>query len=622
MFYVFFLFFFVLNLLAVEQDQNSAAHINTMVEHIYGKQGLNNPPDQVTNIQQLFFMLVNASNDELHQIAFEVMQNLKEQLEQVQNTIKEIDHRQERVPETLFYKKFLFAQQIEHLSSYLQYLPTNESVLERSAKTIKEWYSSVATTISSLFKAPQKHSLNTHAQQVLDYIAWEREHILLHYKKLLLFFELKKDKKFPVLIDFWDNPEVIEKTKKRAKKIAQTEVQSIGLILSMGLQALILAGGSLAIQWEDDADRIVYEQATKKQNEITSSWETFQQKLKKDQEDIITSIENAFTGSQKILSDAYNQNNALLQQEIVYMNKSINLAQPITRALAAPIIYDQYFAHAAMLTPSDGYPWYNIYQVASGDWEFDALHNSFYQYGLAPFPLPPLWQKKQDPNASLFTDDPAANSIFTEYATGQLRYTIEVECTLINVTYPFFMGVLCNRAHWISGDPERIWQYRLCGLYGIEEKTQGGSSHTIDFAFAQQKLSSSTKEHTEEIVSPLEQIMNDKDTRLFTLPAQEAITLKKNPVTYIIKITTGANTVECSLSKKEENKDGTQTTVALFNKTMENLDPYVFISAGIGFMASGCQASFTIKQPTQLQYTQKQINSFTQHLISMQKTTS
>ena len=61
---------------------------------------------------------------------------------------------------------------------------------------------------------------------------------------------------------------------------------------------------------------------------------------------------------------------------------------------------------------------------------------SFVQQEIVPFES--TWQAAQ-------------TTIFTEYITSEKEYTIEAEITLVDCTYPFFAGIVFNKARWVSG---------------------------------------------------------------------------------------------------------------------------------------------------------------------------
>ncbi len=595
-------------------SRTNAQQESTQPEIIYGKTGVRLEQNIVDNVKKLFGLLQSAKPQELNNAAQEILIQLQSQHAQLRSEIKNLQEHNQTVAQELFFKDFLLENQINHFQHFIKYSDSTSSFWTIATKKIEQLYTEAITWLN-LSKAPSAtQSTNELADLILKYISIEREFILYDYQQLLLFFELRKKNIMPSIIDFWNTPELQEKVKKRSKKISPPHVQFLEMIANIAIQAIIMAGGSLAIQWEDDTDKQAFDEATKQQNAITDDWKVFQKQIANDQTATMGSITTAFGKSQKQVNDLYQKTNQQLQEEVIYLNRSINLDAPIFKSLVSPIQYDLYFENGVMLTPQSGLPWYNIYQVSKGDWEFDFNRNSFWQNGLAPFPKP-IWQKRTDKTASIFTDDPAANSIFTEYATGNSTYDIEIECTLINVTYPFFAGIICNRGHWISGDPERIWQYRLLGLYGVEITKGDPKSRKIDLCFAQQIINNKQGQTKERIISPLEQIATQGSTHLYQIDKNDAEFLVNNPITYVFKITTSPTTVACLLSKV--NADGTPTQ--LFSKSIAQLDNYLFIFGGIGFIASGCQAEFKIKQPTDLVYSQDQLAQISQQVAALMK---
>ena len=582
---------------------------------LYGKTGVHLEQNIFEDVTKLFDALKEATQEELSQAAQLVLNKLQSQHTQLRSEIKKLQEHNQLVPQELFFKDFLLENQINHFKNFIKYTDSNSSLWQQVAKKIGELYSNATRWFETTQNnTPTQQLSNQLAKLILKYIDIEREFILFDYQQLLLFFVLRKKMIMPTIIDFWNTTDLQERVKKRAKKISPPKVQFVEMLANIAIQAIIMAGGSLAIQWEDDTDKQAFDEATKQQNAITDDWKLFQKQIANDQTATMGSITNAFGKSQKQVTDLYAKTNQQLQEEVIYLNRSINLDAPIIKSLVSPIQYDLYFENGVMLTPPSGLQWYNIYQVAQGDWEFDFNRNSFWQNGLALFPKP-IWQKRTDKTASIFTDDPAANSIFTEYATGSSTYDIEVECTLVNATYPFFVGIICNRGHWISGDPERIWQYRLFGLYGVEITKGDPKSRKVDLCFAQQIINKKQGQTKERIISPLEQIATQGSTHLYQLDKQDVDFLVNNPITYIFKITTSPTIAACFFAKI--NADATQTP--LFSKTISQLDNYLFIFGGIGFMASGCQAEFKIKQPTDLVYSQDQLTEISQQVAALMK---
>lgn len=585
------------------------AQEESLAIRLFGSFGVGIEQTYIDKIEELLNTLEHLSPYQLHRAIEEIIPVLRNKHELLKKNIEEQQRLNNPIAYELFLKNFILEQQIAHFQKAAKY-----SDIQNSVTSILATYLSQISSYVKSFASSEKR-VSRPAQLLIDYTTIEQEAILNDYDKVLLFLGLKRQFKLPTIIDIWQNCELQDRLKKRAQRLAKPKVQGLEIIAAMAIQAAVLAGGSLAMQWEDQEDQKAFEAATAQQNQITTDWQNFQTQLQNDQKNIMTSITTAFGDSQKKIAAEYEKNNQQLQEEILYLNRSINLNTPIYQALVAPITYDRYFANGLMLTPNNGYQWFNIYQFPQSDWQFNSKRNSFCQNGLTTYPIPPLWQKTSNAQASIFTDDPAASSIFTEYATGKAQYPIEIECTIINTNYPFFVGIMFNRGRWISGDPERIWQYRLVGLYGTEQSKGDPKSRKIDLCFAQQIIIPKKNTVPEKIISPLEQISKTGTTHLMSLSSQDVDSLARNPITYIFKISNSAKTLLCTLQKRTS--DGKITD--LFSQNISSLDDYLFKFGGIGFIATGAQAEFKINQPQELIYTQDQLVQFEQQLAALMK---
>jgi hypothetical protein len=581
----------------------------------FGKTGLQLEDKKIDDIFQLFQKLTQANQTIMSDAAIIAKNTLEKEFAQLKKRILQMQEQNEIVPQELFLNDFALEQQIKHFEHFLKFNQPASSFISTAKNITAHFFGNLSPKMMALHGTKEEQSeAQSLASLIMNYIRIERDYILMNYDQLLMFLLLRAKMKLPQIIDFWNNPDLQDRLKKRAKKIAPPQVQWVEMVVNIALQAIILAGGSLAMQWEDADAQKEFEQYQTQQNQIASDWQTFQKNLVDNQKSIMRSIAAAFTKSSQAINEEYKKNSQQLQEEILYLNRSINLDTPIIQALSSPITWDQYFENSVMNTPSNSLQWYNIYQVAQGDWQFDPVRNSFWQNGLAPFPKTSYWMKVPG-TGSIFTDDPAANSIFTEYATSALTYDIEIEVNLVNVSYPFFVGVIFNRGHWISGDPERIWQYRLAGFYGTQATLNDPKSQAVNFCFAQQIIKKKTKNELESIVAPLQQIYQNPKTHLYKLDNKETESLQHNPTTFILSITTSPTIVSCSITKKGADQQPKQ----LFSKTVSDLDSYLFMFSGIGFIASGCQAEFKITKPTDLQYSQQQLNQFAAQISPLRK---
>ena len=118
----------------------------------------------------------------------------------------------------------------------------------------------------------------------------------------------------------------------------------------------------------------------------------------------------------------------------------------------------------------------------------------------------------------------------------------------------------------------------------------------------------SIKDNKETIISPLEQITKANKT-LYVVPKADRDLLLTEALTYIFKITIqqqNSAKAPSSVTVTVSKKDGTQ----LYSTTINNLDNYLAIFNGIGFMASSCQAEFKIIKPEQLVFTAQDLKEF------------
>jgi hypothetical protein len=130
------------------------------------------------------------------------------------------------------------------------------------------------------------------------------------------------------------------------------------------------------------------------------------------------------------------------------------------------------------------------------------------------------------------------------------------------------------------------------------------TTRSINFAFAQQIIT--TEDNKEKIISPLEQITR-ATTFAYALPKADVDLLVKDSITFVFDIT--INTVggiPSQVALKLSKKNGPQ----LYETTVNNLNPYLAIFNGIGFMAPNCQAEFKIIKPEKLVYSSDDLKEF------------
>lgn len=490
----------------------------------------------ITKLETLFCELDQASPCQLYTVAGFVMEGLSGQERKLHDQIDQIQCNHEIVDKTLFFALFCIREQKDYLHHYRKRLYNIFSIAEKmrcsfstAIKTVRIWMKRDNVESDDV---QWEHML---ADQIMDYIMFEQKNILLDYENVIRFLlALNKGKKLPDILNFWSDGQRQGKLLQRVRCITpevQIQMSFFKEILVFGLQAYFMAGDGAYSQWVSTQDEEKFKAYNKTQQDIQAQFEEYIKGLQANQQSVTSKIIKAFQKGIKRLSDRYTKVNAQQIKEQVYLFKAINIDYPIQQALfSPPVPYDQIFEASIMNTPGAS-QWYNIYQY--GDWEFDSDNKSFVQNKLVLFGNP-FWQKGGD-------TDPSGSNIFTEYVSNEKSYDIVIECTLYNCVYPFFVGVMFNRGRWISADPERIWQYRLCGLYGNQNKSNDQATRSINLAFAEQIITFDNQKET--IISPLEQIATAKPGQtnniiLYGLPKSDSEFLVKNAVTYIFSITT------------------------------------------------------------------------------------
>lgn len=585
------------------------------VAKVFGKSGLEIPAQYFDLTQQLVTNITKANIAQLQDAAQLIANQLESELAQVQTRINTLDSQKTRVPEELFFRRYILERRIEHFKRYF-------SLQEQ---TIGQWLGLymqiVYHRLRTNFGMAAKELTLAHiiAQQMQQYFSFE-DTLLLDYDHLLYFLSLVKKYKLPHFMLVWDSADEIEHLKKRAKQIKpQAQVQFIETIISFAVQGVLMAGGGSAMQIEDEHDRNLYEAARKRQTKIESDWQQFQKKVVEDQKNIMTAITTAFTTSSQAIQDRYAKDQQRLTAESIYLAQTINLATPPDQFLSGQIMWDQLFARSKMVTPNPSLPWYNIYNSSQlgSDWGYNVNTNSFWQYGYASYPSTLYWSDPTNKDLTISSNDPASFSIFTEFAIAKSSYDIEVDCTLSTSNYPFFAGIIFNRGRWISGTPERIWQYRLVGLYGQETTPGNTQTRTIDLVFAQPVIPTpDQKKSGAAIISPLEAISTKPESRLYRLSDAERIELDRNTGKFTFKITTAPKSAFINFSKTTFETQGKPTTKSVFGRAVTNLNDFDFLFHGIGFIAIGCQAEFKIKQPTQLVYRPEDIEQYEKQIVA------
>jgi len=262
--------------------------------------------------------------------------------------------------------------------------------------------------------------------------------------------------------------------------------------------------------------------------------------------------------------------------ELKYLYQNISLNQPQQQYLASQVVFDQIFSQGTMLTPK-GYLWKNPFSV--GDWEYEKDDNSFYQYQSSPI---------FNTNGSSAQSE--NNSIFSEYTTTATSYSITGTITFYKVDYPFFVGIIFNKARWISGNYESLRKSRLVGIYGKSDSDIGiYFSEQITMTDDQLKSSGGTNP----IQTPLQQILSTTGSvpKKAAIPLDTFKNVKIDPVSFNFEITTTPTKVTFAFWNEQNIKKSI---------SIDNLQAPLFMHHGIGFICPGAVAQFTLTAPTDL----------------------
>ncbi len=366
------------------------------------------------------------------------------------------------------------------------------------------------------------------------------------------------------------------------------------MIRDMGLMMGAQMGGSIANQLLTEQFDQLFTNLTESQKNISSTINVFQVDMKNAQ---TLSLKNTIYLLQKaqgnVLNSLSEQQSGLVEMDR-YIQAAVRQQVPAVQYLQQPVEYDQIFSLGSMYTPQ-GLVWKNLFPI--GNWEYDEILDSFWQ--MSHMPLMTVNQQ-----GALTADQAINNMIFTEWISRSSSYEIECEITLYQVTYPFFVGVVFNKARWISGDMQRFQKYRVVGLYGsVQNKVQ---SCFAEF-FSSKQLA---KNSTSTLNFPLSQILQGKGV----LSDFNVEIIQEMPVVFGLKIRTSANQIQIKFWPKTV-KEPTQ-----FIK-VNSVNPDLFLYHGIGFMAPGCIAQFKLIKPEEVLFSEVAQNQFKNEVQSFVKNT-
>ena len=264
---------------------------------------------------------------------------------------------------------------------------------------------------------------------------------------------------------------------------------------------------------------------TKSQTHINAELTEFATAVKSANSAQLNTIANLFSQATTQTKALLTQQAGMLGTSVTYLQQAVSRAKPQENYVSHPVRTDQFFTDATMYTPQ-GPTWKNLFNP-NGNWEYDENSDSFWQMSYAPFLTVPTTGSSTTPNA----DQAPTNSIFTEWITTAPSYKIECEITLYKIEYPFFVGLIFNKARWISGDMPRIQKYRMLGLYGNENKTANVCfAEAYTQPVAQTTTSSSPTAPT--TIFPLQQVVAGSGVQKISINNDSLQTLTIQPITF------------------------------------------------------------------------------------------
>ena len=506
--------------------------VDQIIDNIYGKNGVNIDLQEILNIKDLVDAITNISVEDQAQIAFLVVKILEEQ-----NGTDEI-----------------YTHQVNYFKQIAQKCDVQK--IDESKQDI--------------------------AQQICNYLQFERENILNNQKSRYVFLQAQKSFHLPILISLWVHDQSVDDFGLSSNVVIQDMMtdMAIMIVTQMGSS---LANQQIAAQAAGLSD-ILTKQSKTIQANIKSFQTQAQASQQKDLEKQITNFSNAGKNVQAQMQAAIDTSNL----ELNYLYKNISLNQPQQQYLSNQITFDQIFSQGAMLTPA-GHIWNNPFSV--GDWEYEKNEDCFYQYQKSS-----IFSKDSD--GTLSSTRAENNSIFTEYRTTKSTYSISGTMTLYQVEYPFFVGIIFNKSRWISGDYEALRKARMVGIYG-KSATDIGIYFAEQYTMTDAQLQSTGS--SDPIQQPLQQILAGTVDKKLPLIADAFQNLKINPIVLNFEITTTPQAATFAIWNDQNSKQ---------KITVSNLNSQIFLYHGIGCICPGAIAQFKLTSPVDLLFTASAISNY------------
>ena len=362
--------------------------------------------------------------------------------------------------------------------------------------------------------------------------------------------------------------------------------------LDIGLQMNIMQGGNIVTYWENKDDAEFFKTLAEKNAKLSNLSSVISNTLKAQKAQKLNLARSTFGQKMTDLNgSSYQQMSEQLDAERAYRDNAFFSTKPQRSFMVKSdaMTIDQQFTNALMLTPDtvnlkkeqtlNG--WRNIFK--QGNWVFSPSLNSFVQTDIIAL---------QGQSPTDLATKALYNSIFKEFYPSS-AYKIVVECSITEISYPCVVGVIFNNARWISGVPDRFHQHRFAGIFAKDNSLYG--------VLAESKNSTDKPSKFE---WPALQLVNKPEQ--FIKPENKIS--GTTPLTLTFTITTSTTEASCTIQTRPEDKG-----IVLVEK---NLLPSTFTMHGIGFMAAGCKAQFTVKEPKELTYSQAECEALKKFLSS------
>ncbi|AXK60808.1 hypothetical protein [Candidatus Chromulinivorax destructor] len=504
--------------------------IDEVVDAVYGKNGVNLDLQKILEIKNLVEQLKSLSQVEQQQVACLVINMLQEKKD----------------------KHILYCKLVSYLESIA------DDIVCKDTDT----------------------AIMTYAEQLFNYFILEQAEIVDHQKKLYIFLQAQKSFHLPKLMSFWatqDGAKALDAHigSSTDNVVIQDMMTDMAILIGTQMGAEF-ANAQIDTQAEDLANILTQQSKT-----IQANVQSFQSQAQASQ---VTSLQKQITNFSNKSTEIQNKTQGAIDQsslELNYLYQNISLNKPLQQYLSSPVVFDQIFAQGDMLTP-EGYVWKNPFSV--GDWQYAKDDDSFYQCQNSSI-------MSKDSTGILSSTRAENNSIFTEYSSAQSSYSISGVITIYQIEYPFFVGIIFNKARWISGNYEGLRKARMVGVYGKSE-TDIGVYFAEQYTMTDEQLASSKSD--EPIQQPLAQILSGSVDKKIPLVVDAFNNLKKESIILNFEITTTPEKATFAFWNDKNSKK---------EITVDKLNSQMFLYHGIGFICPGAIAQFKLNSPKNILFT-------------------